>query len=75
VRPVALDSGKSAIFLVQFSESNIRYCDLGTLSKYVVLEGKKTSKVWGSYHNFHLTHPILIRLMELQRRHIRELQK
>jgi hypothetical protein len=74
VRLVALDSGQSVVFLVQVSESNIIYCALGTLYKYALLEGTKISKVWGSYHNFHLAHPILIRPMALQRRHIRELQ-
>jgi hypothetical protein len=61
--------------MVQVSESNIIYCDLGMLYKYALLEGKKISKVWGSYHNFHLAHPILIRPVELQRRNIKELQK
>jgi hypothetical protein len=75
VRLVALDSGQSVVFLVQVSESNIRYCALGTLYKYALLEGTKISKVWGSYHNFHLAHPILIRPVALQRRRIRELQK
>jgi hypothetical protein len=75
VRLVALDSGQSLVFLVQVSESNIRYCDLGMLYKYALLEGKKISKLWGSYHNFHLAHPILIRPVALQRRNIRELQK
>jgi hypothetical protein len=51
------------------------YCAIGTLYKYAHLEGTKISKVWGSYHNFHLAHPILIRPMALQRRHIIELQK
>jgi hypothetical protein len=63
------------VFLVQVSESNIIYCDLGMLYKYTLLEGKKISKLWGSYHNFHLAHPILIRPVALQRRNIRELQK
>ena len=36
--------------------------------KYDLLEGTKFSKVWGSYHNFHLAHPNLIRPMALQRR-------
>jgi hypothetical protein len=75
VRPVALDIGQYAIFLLQFLESNIIYYDLDMLYKYALLEGKKISKVWGSYHNFHLAHPILIRLVALQRRHIKELQK
>jgi hypothetical protein len=44
------------------------------LYKYALLERPKISKVWGSYHNFHLAHPILIRPVELQRGNIRELQ-
>jgi hypothetical protein len=71
---VPLDSGIYLVFLVKVSKSNIRYCALGTLYKYALLEGKKISKVWGSYHNFHLAHPILIRPVALQRRHFRELQ-
>jgi hypothetical protein len=73
--PVSLDSGKLVVSLVQFSESNIIYCDLGMLYKEALLERKKFSKVWGSYRNFHLAHPILIRLVALQRRPIKELQK
>jgi hypothetical protein len=30
--------------------------------------------VWGSYHNFHLAHQILVRPVELQRRNLRVLQ-
>jgi hypothetical protein len=41
---------------------------MGMLYKYALMEGKKISK--GSYHNFHLAHPILIRPMAFQRRHI-----
>jgi hypothetical protein len=75
VRLVVLDSEQSVVFLLQVSESNIRYCALGMLYKYVLLEGTKINKVWGSYHNFHLAHSILIRTMALQRRHIREINK
>jgi hypothetical protein len=39
------------------------------------LERDKNQQVLGSYHNFHLTHQILVRPMELQRRHIRVLQE
>jgi hypothetical protein len=35
----------------------------------------KISKLWGSYCKFHLEHPILIRLVALQRRNIRKIQK
>jgi hypothetical protein len=69
-----LDSGQSVVFLVQVLESNIRYCVIGTLYKYTLLEGKTISKVWGSYHKFHLAHPIFTRPMELQRRRIIELK-
>jgi hypothetical protein len=41
------------------------YCALGMLYKYALLERTKISKVWGSHHNFHLAHPILIRPVEL----------
>jgi hypothetical protein len=44
------------------------------LYKYTLLEGKKISKVWGIYHNFHLEHIILIRPVALQRRNIKEIQ-
>jgi hypothetical protein len=70
-----MDSGQYVVFLVQVSESNIIYCDLGTFYKYVILEGTQINKVWGNYHNFNLAHPIVIRLVELQRRCIQELQK
>jgi hypothetical protein len=59
--------------MVQVSKSNIIYCALGTLYKCSLLEGKKMSKVWGSYHNFHLAHPILIRPVSLQRIRIKEI--
>jgi hypothetical protein len=39
------------------------------------LERPKIGKLWGSYDNFHMAHPILIRPMALQRRNIRELPK
>jgi hypothetical protein len=74
VRQVALDSGKFVVFLAQFSQSNIRYCSLVMLYTYTLLEGKIIRKVWGSYNNFHLAHLILIRLLELKRRHIKELK-
>jgi hypothetical protein len=45
---------------VQVSESNIIYCALGMLYKYTLLEGTKIINMWGSYHNFHLAHPIFI---------------
>jgi hypothetical protein len=38
------------------------------------MEGKKISKVWESYANFHLAHLILVKSMELHRGHIRVLQ-
>jgi hypothetical protein len=44
VRLVALDSGKYVVVLVKFSESNIRYCALGTLYKYTIMEGKKSAR-------------------------------
>jgi hypothetical protein len=75
VIPVALDNEPFVVFLVQVSESNIRYCYLGTLYKYALLEEKKINKLWGSYHNFHLAHPILITPVALQRRNIIELNK
>jgi hypothetical protein len=74
VRQVALDNGKYVVFLVQVPKSNIIYCSLGMIYKYALLEGTKITKVWGSYHNFHLGHPILIRPVELERIFIRELQ-
>jgi hypothetical protein len=43
------------------------------LYKYALLERPKISKEWGSHHNFHLAHPILIRPVALKRGHIREL--
>jgi hypothetical protein len=58
--------------LVQVSESNMIHCFLDTLYKYSLLEGKKINRVWGSYHNFHLENPILIRPVALQRGHIKE---
>jgi hypothetical protein len=39
------------------------------------MERPKISKLWGSYRKFHLAHPILIRPVELKRRHIREIHK
>jgi hypothetical protein len=39
------------------------------------LEKEKISKFWESCHNFHLAHQILVIPMELQRKHIRVLQK
>jgi hypothetical protein len=74
VRLVALEKGQPVVFLVQFSESDIKYCAHGTLYKFALLERPKISKVWGSYHNFHLAHPILIRPVALKREHIRGLQ-
>ena len=59
--------------MVQVSESNIIYCDLGTLYKYALLEGTKINNMWGSYHNFHLAHPILIKPMELKKERIKGL--
>jgi hypothetical protein len=41
VREVALDSGKSIIFLVQVLESDIINFSLGMLYKYTLLEGLK----------------------------------
>jgi hypothetical protein len=43
------------------------------LYKYTPLERLKIRKAWGSHHNFHLAHPILIRPVELQRGNIIEL--
>jgi hypothetical protein len=43
------------------------------LYKYALLEGPKISNVWGSYHIFHLAHPILTKPVALQRKDIREL--
>jgi hypothetical protein len=39
------------------------------------LERPKINKLWGSHHKFHLAHPILIRPVELKRRHIKEIHK
>jgi hypothetical protein len=44
------------------------------LYKFSLLERPKINKVWGSYPNFHLAHPILVRPMALKRGHIRVLQ-
>jgi hypothetical protein len=55
--------------MVKFLELDINYCAWGTLYKFALPKGKKISKVWGSYHNFHLAHQILVRPMELKRRH------
>jgi hypothetical protein len=39
------------------------------------MERPKINKLWGSYHKFHLAHPIFIRPMALKRRNIKDLQK
>jgi hypothetical protein len=74
MQPVAFERGKYVVFLVQVSKSDIKYLARGILYKCSLLEGKTISKVWENYPNFHLAHPILVRPMELQRRHIKVLQ-
>ena len=63
VRLVALEIGKSIVFHVHVSELDIKYCACGTLYKFSPLEMSKINKLWGSYPNFHMEHPILIRPM------------
>ena len=72
---VSLDSGQSVVFLVWVSEFYINYFVRGMLYKWDLLEIPKISKLWGSYHKFHLAHPILIRPVALQRSNIKEILK
>jgi hypothetical protein len=70
VRLVAFERGQSIVFMVQISELGIKYWTYGILYKFTLLERPKISKAWESYPNFHLAHPILVRPMELQKRHL-----
>jgi hypothetical protein len=73
MRLIALERVQSLVFLVQVSESDIKYWCVAFVQ--VSLQNRpKFNKVWESYHNFHLAHPILVRPMALQRRHFRVLQ-
>jgi hypothetical protein len=74
VRLVSFERGTSLVFWVQFLESGIKYWTCGILYKFSLQNSPKINKVWESYHNFHLEHQILVRPMELQRRHIIVLQ-
>jgi hypothetical protein len=60
--------------MVQVLESYIKYCVCGTLYKFSLLDRPKLRKVWGSYHNVHLAHPILVIHMELKIRNFKVLQ-
>ena len=54
-----MNGAEDIVFMVQFLEFYISYFARDTLYKI--------SKVWGIYHRFHLTHPILIKPMTLPR--------
>jgi hypothetical protein len=70
VIPLELDRGTYVVFPVEFVEFYVNYCVRGMFYKLSLLERKIISKVWGSYHNFHLEHPILVIPMELKIRHL-----
>jgi hypothetical protein len=67
---LAFEKGQSIVFIVQISDSSIKYWTCGILYKFALHKRPKISKVWESYHNFQLAHQILVRPMEFQRRHI-----
>jgi hypothetical protein len=62
------------LFLEKKLESCIKCWTRGIVYKFALLEGPKNSKVWESYPNFNLAHPILAIPMALQRRHFIVLQ-
>jgi hypothetical protein len=62
------------LFLVQISESDIKYWTHGILYNFIIHKRPKIKMFWESYHNLHLSHQILVRPMELKRfRHIKVL--
>jgi hypothetical protein len=48
----------------------MKYWTLGILYKFTLQKSPKNSKVWESYHNFHLACKILVRPMALYKGHI-----
>jgi hypothetical protein len=74
VRLVSFERGQFIFFWVQFLESDIKYWTCGIMYKFALSESPKISKVWESYPNFHLAHPILVKPVELKRRYFIVLQ-
>jgi hypothetical protein len=67
VRPIELERGTPIVFWVQILESVIQYWTCDILYRLALQNRPKFNKIWESYNKFHLTCPILVRPMALQR--------
>jgi hypothetical protein len=70
----SLERGKHIVFHVQILEQYQINWTCGIMYKITLWKGPRINKFWESYHKYHLAHTILVKLVELQRRHIKTLQ-